>query len=318
MALKSSPLAPVRRLVRATADGETSAQGVAYDFRRPTKLNREHVRALQMSYETFARRLTTLLTSGLRQVCQVSLVAIEHQSYEEYIATLSPTTILSVLDMDPVPGTALFEFSVPTALACVDYLLGGPGGEQPTRQLTELETTLLRGLIDQMLSVLRYALESTLAAEPVLRSIEFNPQFVQVVSATDGVIVGSFQMRVGNQTCVATLCIPFASVQPRLQVANDRRSQTPAERHAAEVNGEQVRAALGGVPVDVALTFEPIKLTPEQIFQLGPGDVVPLTHRVTTPLAVESGGITFAHALAGRQGSRLAGLIVGNDRENQK
>ena len=79
------------------------------------KLSRDHIRALQMSHETYARRVTTLLTSGLRQICQVNLVAIEHQSYEEYIATLAPTTILSVLDMGNMPGTALFEFSVPTA-----------------------------------------------------------------------------------------------------------------------------------------------------------------------------------------------------------
>ncbi len=314
----SASLAPVRSLGRQPSDKEGSSHPVAYDFRRPTKLSREHVRALQMSYETYARRVTTLLTSGLRQLCQVSLVAIEHQSYEEYIASLESTTILSVLDLGPMPGTALFEFSVSTALACVDYLLGGPGGEQPTRQLTDLETTLLRGLIEQMLSVLRYALDPTLGAEPVLRSIEFNPQFVQAVSASDGVIVGSFQMRVGNQSCVATLCIPFASVQPRLQISNDRRSHTPAERKAAEQNAIQVRSALGGVPVDVSLSFEPIQLTPDQIVRLEPGDVITLKHRVTTPLAVESGGITFAHALAGRQGSRLAGLVVGDNRENHK
>jgi flagellar motor switch protein FliM len=269
-----------------------------------------------MCYETYARRVTTLLTSGLRQLCQVSLVAIEHQSYEEYIATLAPTTILSVLDMGPLPGTALFEFSVPTALACVDYLLGGPGGDQPTRQLTDLESGLLRNLIEQMLSVLRYAVEPTIGLDPVLRSIEFNPQFVQAAGASDGVIVGSFQMRVGNQVCVSTLCIPFASLLPRLKVGKEGRAQTAAEQQSERLAAQQVRAALGNVPVEVSLSFIPVQLTPNQIVRLEPGDVINLQHRVTTPLVVQSGGITFAHALAGRQGSRLAGLVVGNDRRN--
>ena len=284
-----------------------------YDFRRPTKLTRDHLRALQMSYETFARRLTTLLTTGLRQVCQVSLVAIEHQSYEEYIANLSTPTILSVLEMGPLPGNALFEFSVPTGLACVDHLLGGPGGEQPVRQLTDLENGLLRKLIEQMLSVLKYALEPTVGAEPTLKALEFNPQFVQAAGATDSVIVGSFSMKVGNETCVSTLCIPFASLLPRLAGGTDTKPKTPAERAASELAAGQVRHALGGVPVDVHLSFEPVQLTPAQIIGLAPGDVIPLRHRVTTPLAVESGGITFAHALAGRQGSRLAGLVVSHD-----
>jgi flagellar motor switch protein FliM len=125
-------------------------------------------------------------------------------------------------------------------------------------------------------------------------------------------------MKVGNQACVSTLCIPFASLLPRLQDGKDRKSQTPAERAASQLNAEQVRRALGGVPVDVALAFEPVTLTPAQIIALAPGDVVPLRHRVSQPLAVESGGVTFAHALAGRQGSRLAGLVVSNGNKEIK
>lgn len=308
---QSASLAPVRRLTRR--DNDAGDRVVPYDFRRPAKLSRDHLRALQMSYETFARRLTTLLTTGLRQVCQVSLVAIEHQSYEEYIANLSTPTLVSVLDMGQLPGTSLFEFSVPAGLACVDYLLGGPGGDQPVRQLTDLETGLLRGLIEQMLGVLKYCLEPTIGGEPSLKALEFNPQFVQAAGSTDAMIVGSFGMKIGNQSCVGTLAIPFASVLPRLQGGTDRKAKTPAERAAGELAAGQVRHALGGVPVDVALAFEPVQLTPAQIIGLAPGDVIPLRHRVTTPLAVESGGITFAHALAGRQGSRLAGLVVSKD-----
>jgi flagellar motor switch protein FliM len=282
------------------------------------KLSRDHIRALQMSHETYARRVTTLLTSGLRQICQVNLVAIEHQSYEEYIATLAPTTILSVLDMGDMPGTALFEFSVPTALACVDYMLGGPGGEQPTRQLTDLETGLLRNLIEQMLGVLGYALEPTIGLKPTLRTIEFNPQFIQAAGASDGMVVSSFQMRVGNQTCVSTLCIPFGSLLPRLQIGREGRVQSAAERVAQENSARQVRQALGGVPVGVSLSFQPVQLTPDQIIRLEPGDVISLKHRVTTPLEIQSGGVTFAHALAGRQGSRLAGLVVSNEREKKQ
>lgn len=268
-----------------------------------------------MSYETFARRLSTLLTSGLRQICQVSLVAIEHQSYEEYIATLDPMVILSVLDIEPLPGTAILAMSVPTALACVDYMLGGPGGEQPTRQLTDIETGLLRSLIEQMLGVLRYASESTTGMSPVLRTIEYNPQFVQAAGASDGMIVTSFDMRVGSELCVATLCIPFASILPRLQAGRERRAATAAERQAHETAAAQMRAALGKVPVEVNVCFDAIELTAVQIGRLEPGDVISLHHRVTSPLKVESAGTTFARALAGRQGSRLAGLVVSTQGE---
>jgi flagellar motor switch protein FliM len=289
----------------------------SYDFRRPTKLSRDHTRALQISFETFARRLSTQLTTGLRQVCQVNLVAIEQQTYEEYVGGLSPTTILSVLNLDPLPGSGIFEFSVPTALACVDYLLGGPGGEQPTRTLTDLELPLLRGLIEQMLGVLRYSLEAT-GIEPSLNAIEYNPQFLQAASPTDLFVVCSFEMQIGNQLCLATLCMPLASIMPRLQTKTDRRASTTAEQLAMQHTAERVRTALVGAPIQVSVRFDSVQLTPGQLVSLVPGDVLPLNHRVTTPLAVEAGGRTFGYALAGRSGTRLAGLVVATPKEKQQ
>lgn len=314
MALTSVDSSGARARLRSAP---TRGGASAYDFRRPTKLSREHTRTLQICYETFARRLTTQLTSGLRQVCQVSLVAIEQQSYEEYVAGLAATTIVSVLTMEPLAGNAILEFSVPTALACVDYLLGGPGGEQPTRTLTDIETTLLKGVIDQMLGVLKFSLEASIGADPVLSSIEYNPQFVQAASGTDTMVVGSFEMRIGDQVCLATLCVPFASLLPKLPTGRERRGASAAERAALEQTANRVRAAIGGAPIDVVVHFEPVTLTPAQLVALVPGDVIPLGHRVTTPLAVEAGGQTFAYALAGRQGSRLAGLVVGTSRERK-
>jgi flagellar motor switch protein FliM len=269
---------------------------------------------LQLAYETFARRLSTQLTTGLRQICQVNLVAIEQQTYEEYVAGLSQTTILSVLDLDPLPGTGVLEFSVPTALACVDYLLGGPGGDQPTRPLTDLETPLLRGLIDQMLAVLRYALES-IEINPSLAAIEYNPQFLQAASSSEVFVVGSFEMRIGNQVCLATLCLPLASIMPRLQTKSDRRPTTAAEQQSAAQTAAKLRAALSAAPIQVSVRFASLQLSPAQIVSLIPGDVLPLNHRVTTPLTVEAGGSTFAHALAGRSGTRLAGLVVATPKE---
>ncbi|MDQ1691244.1 MAG: flagellar motor switch protein FliM [Pseudonocardiales bacterium] len=267
-----------------------------------------------MSYETFARRLSTQLTTGLRQLCQVNLVAIEQQTYEEYVAGLSQTTILSVVDIDPLPGTGILEFSVPTALACVDYLLGGPGGEQPTRPLTDLETPLLRGLIEQMLTVLRYALEPVGIA-PVLSGIEYSPQFLQAAGATDMFVVGSFEMRIGNQVCLATLCLPLASIMPRLQTKSDRKPTTAAEQLVAKESTARLRTALSGAPIQVSVRFRPVHLSSDQLVSLQPGDLLELNHRLTAPLAVQAGGRTFAHALAGRSGTRLAGLIVTTPKE---
>src|SRR4051794_14985433 len=119
---------------------------VAYDFRRPTKLSREHVRMLQMAFETFARRLTTVFTSGLRQVCQVTIIEINQQTYDEYVSGLATPTLLVPITLPPLEGTGVLELSLPVALAAIDHMLGGPGGTQQTRALTDIESGLFRGL----------------------------------------------------------------------------------------------------------------------------------------------------------------------------
>jgi flagellar motor switch protein FliM len=82
---------------------------VPYDFRRPIKLSREHVRTLQLAFETFARGVGTLLTNRLRVESQVTLLAIEQLTYDEYVAMLNNPTVLCTFTADPLPGHMLFD-----------------------------------------------------------------------------------------------------------------------------------------------------------------------------------------------------------------
>jgi flagellar motor switch protein FliM len=288
-----------------------------YDFRRPTKLSREHVRMLQIAYETFARQYATLLTTSLRSVSQITLVSIEQLTYDEYIASLSSPTIVAMVSLDPLPGTAILEFSLSTALVSIDHMLGGPGGDQPMRPLTDIETPLLQGLLERVLGELRYAFESIVSVRPRLLGIEYNPQFVQAGVASDPVIVASFEMRVGAEECVATICLPFGAIFTKLQGERSDAPLSEEQRGARDVAQRNVIAGLEAAPLEVAVQFQPIRVRPRDLIDLQPGDVVPLGHAVTTPLAVTAAGITFAHAVPGSQGTRLACLVVAPPTEDE-
>jgi flagellar motor switch protein FliM len=289
-----------------------------YDFRRPTKLSREHIRTLQIAYETFARQFTTILTTSLRAVSQVTLLSIEQFTYDEYISSLSSPTIVAKLSLEPLPGTAIAELSLNTAMTSIDHLLGGSGGPQPERPLTEIETPLLQSLLGRMLGELRYALEGIASVRPQLIGIEYNPQFVQAGGASDPVIVGSFEMRVGASECVFTLCMPLGMIFPKLQGDRADVQLSPAQRAAREAAHRNLAASMESVPLDVAVRFQPMRMRPEDLINLRPGDVVTLNHPATQPLAVTTAGMTFAHAVPGSQGSRLACLIVAPAKEEDR
>ncbi|HSF27033.1 MAG TPA: flagellar motor switch protein FliM [Actinomycetes bacterium] len=282
-----------------------------YDFRRPTKLSREHVRSLQILCETFGRRWSTLLTTSLRAVCGVSLLSIEQLTYDEYVSALSTPTVMNLLSVEPIPGTGVIEISLPSAMATIDHLLGGPGGEnQPARHLTEIETALLHGVLTRVLGELTYAFESLLPMRPELTGIEYNPQFAQAAAASDMVIVASFEMRIGALESVATLCLPFAGVVARLESSHGHGVVTDRERRAREQAAVALASGLETVPVDVSVRFQPVPLTPAELVALAVGDVLPLRHPTSAPLAVTAADVVFAHAVPGSQGKRLACLVV--------
>jgi flagellar motor switch protein FliM len=288
-----------------------------YDFRRPTKLSREHVRTLQMAYETFARQYTTLLTSTLRVVSQVTLVSIEQLTYDEYIPALESPTVMAMVALDPLPGTTIFEFSLNTAMACVDHLLGGSGGRQPQRPLTEIETPLIHRLLDRVFRELSYAVAPITEIRPRLVGMEYNPQFAQTAAASDAMIVASFEMRVGAEECVATICMPFGSIFPKLRGEPGGPALTDAQRLARDIALRDVTAGLNGAPIEVAVRFNAVRMHPADLVALRPGDIVQIGHPITAPLAVTSAGRTFAHAVAGSSGQRLACLVVAPPKEDQ-
>jgi flagellar motor switch protein FliM len=295
---------------RISRRGSKSSGPEPYDFRRPTKLSREHIRTLQIAYETFARQYTTILTTTLRAVSQVSLLSIEQLTYDEYIASLSSPTIVAMFSIDPLPGTAILEFSLSTAMACIDHMLGGSGGPQPQRPLTDIEAPLLHGLIDRTLGELRYAFETIVTLKPQMTTIEYNPQFAQAGATSDAVIVASFEMRVGSEECVATICLPFGSILPKLQSDPSATVLSEAQRLAREVAYRNVVLGLEGAPIEVTVQFQSVRMHPVDLVGLQPGDVVPLTHPTSAPLAVTTAGITFAFAVPGAKGNRLACLVV--------
>jgi flagellar motor switch protein FliM len=313
-----SPSAPSASRPPGRMSRRNGAAGpTAYDFRRPIKLSREHVRTLQMAFETYARSCGTLLTTRLRVVSNVMLAGVEQLTYEEYIASLNNPTVVAVVTIDPLPGSILLEMSSSAAMTSIDHMLGGPGGAQPERPLTEVEMPLLRGLLERMLGELRYAFEQLVDIEPRLKEIEYNAQFLRSHQPGDAVVIASFDMKIGTEECVASICMPFTTILPVLE-RETAVELTTAERNAKTIALRNLTAGLTAAPIDVAVRFQPIRMRTDDIVDLQPGDVVPLGHPTSQPLEVTVNGTTFAHAVPGNQGARLACLVVPSPKEEKR
>ncbi|MBM2617368.1 flagellar motor switch protein FliM [Actinoplanes sp. LDG1-06] len=306
----------------ARTPGRLSRRGqgggpTAYDFRKPIKLSREHIRTLQIAFETYARSCGTLLTTRLRAVSNVTLASIEQLNYDEYVAALNNPTVIAVVVLDPLPGSALMEIATSASMTAIDHMLGGPGGAQPERPLTEVEMPLLRGLLERMLGELRYGFETLVDMSPKLKEIEYNAQFLRAHQPGDACVIASFDMKIGAEETMHTICLPFNTILPVLS-----RTETvvlsDAERAAKDLAMRNLTAGLSSAPLDVAVRFQPIRMRTDDIVDLRPGDVVPLGHPTSQPLEVTVNETVFAHAVPGNQGARLACLVVPTPKESPK
>ena len=282
-----------------------------YDFRRPVQLSRENSRTLLIAFETFARQATTVMTSSLREVSHIELASVEQRTYTEYVESIGYLTYMTVFSVEPLQQSAVLQLPLVVTMACVDRLLGGPGtGEQPARPLTDLESTVVRGLLERLVSEVRYAFASIVPLEPRVTGVEYSPQLAQVAQASDAMVVARFVLRQGEEEHPLTLCLSFAGLLPYLK-ANDA-ADTVSDRDRVLRAEASARLADGfrEVPVDVTVRFRPTDADPLELSGLRVGDVVKLNHPAEAPLDVMAADVVFAHATAGSQGRRLAALVV--------
>jgi len=296
---------------QATADKRRRrGEARTYDFRRPVRLAREHAHILRVAMQTFARQSSTLLTTSLRVVCQVSSSRLEELSYDEYLSDVHEQTVCAVLTMEPWQGRALLTFDTTTLLTIVDHQLGGPGGDdQPDRPLTDIEQALIRQVLIRMLRELSYALEPIGKVNPVLQVLESNAGFVQAAAPTDPVVIARLDLSIGSHNAQASLCLPFTMLAPGL-AALSNSSDAEEKARARMAAAQRTQRRLVDVEVPVAVRFDPVRMPSSLIGRLEVGDVVQLNHRTSRPLSVTSASTTFAKAVPGASGRTLAVLIV--------
>jgi flagellar motor switch protein FliM len=289
---------------------------VPYDFRRPIQLSREHQRILQLSFDHFARQATTIFTSTLRCICQVTVKSIEQRSYAEYVESLGSMTYLTSFSTEPMPGQGVVELPLSVVMSSLDHMLGGPGSaSQPQRQLSDIESNVITGLVSMLLEGLRYSLSEFVVVDPVVTGVEYSPQFAQVASSGDVMVAVGLETKIGDHTHTMSVCLSFNGLLPHLTaavapapVSNRERTQ---RAQAAVLMDRQFRE----VPVDVAVRFRSTALGPGSFADLRTGDVLRLGHPASAPLDVAVEETIFAHATPGTRGSRLAALIVATPKE---
>lgn len=283
-----------------------------YDFRRPDKFSKEHLRSLRILHESFARMLGSSLTSYLSAGVQVRLTMLEQGTYDEYIQSLPTPTVIYVVGLAPLPGQAVVELNLPVARVVIDRLLGGTGAPTPrTGEMTEIEMALLKTIGQFILSSLREAWANVVPLRPTMQEPVLSPELAQFATMAEATVMLVLEVSVFKVTGTISMCIPYQVLQPVLdsltsQVWLGGTQTRSSENDSREQMGERISQVTLPVTVELGTT----DMTVETLLSLQEGTVLRLGTNANGPLAIRVDDRVKFMGQAGLSGKSLAVQIV--------
>ncbi len=283
-----------------------------YDFKRPDKFSKEQIRTVSIMHETFARLTTTSLSAQLRSLVQVHVASVDQLTYEEFIRSIPNPTTLGVINMDPLKGNAIIEIDPAITFSIIDRLFGGQGeGTKVTRDLTEIEHSVMEGIIVRILGNVREAWSQVIDLRPRLGQIETNPQFAQIVPPTEMVVLVTLETKVGEVEGMMNFCIPYLTIEPIISKLSAQYWYSSVRRGTTTENLNILRERLSSIAVDIVAEIGRIDLTVRDVLNLRVGDVVRLQNtRVGDPMYLKIGNRPKFLCKPGQVRNKLAVQIL--------
>ncbi|MBN1522445.1 MAG: flagellar motor switch protein FliM [Candidatus Aureabacteria bacterium] len=312
----------VDALLTAVGDGElpvdedtgeeTTGKIVSrYDFRRPDIVSKDQMRTLQMLHKTFCRYLSTTLSTYLRTVIEVNLVAVDQLTYGEFNMSLSNPTYISIFSLEPLEGRGVLEINPVLVFSLIDRLLGG-AGYPPTevRVLTDIEQSIIDRVIKIFIEGLNQAWKHVADFNFRVTDSEVNPQFVQVVAPGETVILVTLEMKAGESSGIISLCFPFIFIEPIMSRLSAQHLMAATKKRTEENKSDSIKKNLEKSQLLVSCKLGEKPLTIREILELKKGDVIVLDSKVTSRLIVEIQGKEKFLGIPGIIGKKKAVRIM--------
>lgn len=282
-----------------------------YDFSRPAKFAKDHLRTLEIIYEHYGRLVSTMLPAHLRTSCQVEVINSEAVSYSEFSNALSNPILLSVLDFYPLKGSVVMEMSANIGYAIVDRLLGGQGNSlAKEREFTEIELAIIERIlslfVDEMIEPWRNVVELS----PRLEKIETNPQFAHVISPNEIIALVTLSLQIGNVEGLMNICIPYITLEPIIDKLNTKYWFSTIKETSIEVYSHFIERQIefSKIPIRAILGRADIRVI--DFVNLQPGDIIQLDQRVDEQIEVQVGNIPKFFAKAGLSSGRNSVMVA--------
>jgi len=250
---------------------------VTYELGSQDRIIRGRMPTLDMINERFIRYLRISMFNMLRRTVEVSIVGVNMIKFSEYVRGLFMPTSLNLVGIEPLRGTGLFVIDPNLVFAIVDNFFGGDGRYHTRiegREFTPTENRVVQLLLDLLFNDLERSWKPVMELHFNYLNSEINPQFANIVSPTEVVVVTKFKLDLEGGGGEFHVVMPYSMLEPIRELLD-----TGMQTDQVDVNhrwSNSLKDELFHAPVEVDCTMCNVKLTLAEVLDLNEGDVIPI------------------------------------------
>lgn len=296
-------------LLQALSSGELDVEDMKesdekqvknYDFKRPAKFSKEHLRTLEIIFEHYGRLLSTNLPVYLRKNVQVNVASSETVTFSEFTNALSNPVILGIINFNPMQGNIIMELQSNLGYAMIDRMLGGYGNPlDKNRDFSEIELSIIDKIMVSCMDLLRDPWKNVVEIDPFMERIETNPQFAQVISPNEMIAIVTLNVKIGEVEGFMNVCLPFLTLEDIMDKLNTKFWFSTMAEVEDEGYQENIEALLRRVDIPVKAVLGKSVISVMDFASLQIGDIIRLDTKVDEEMEIYTGNLRKFTALPG-------------------
>lgn len=289
-----------------------------YDFKRPAKFSKEHLRTLEIIHEHYGRLLATNLPVYLRKNIQVTVASSETVTFSEFTNALSNPVILGIINFQPLGGNIILDLAANLGFAIIDRMLGGKGVPlEKNRDFSEIEMTIIEKIMIIAIQLMREPWRNVLDVTPMLERIETNPQFAQIIAPNEMIAIVTLNMKIGDVEGFMNVCLPYFTLESIMDKLNTKYWFSTMQDASDEHYQLYIESLIKRVDIPVKVNMGTSAISITDFINLQIGDIIRLDSSVESELDVYVGNIKKFKAVPGTEKDKYAAQITSVIREEE-
>ena len=286
-----------------------------YNFRRPDKFSKEHLRGLQDIHREFARQLEMNLTAYLSLPIEIDVVSVDQLTYDEFTHSMPESIAIGLLELTPLPNQVLLGINFEILSSIVDRMLGGVC-EDMSHEMTDIEESLAKQFIKRTVNTLETSWAHVVPVKGTVDALATNYQNVQVASPGEIVALITFEIQIASKYFgLMSLCYPYPVLENILGHLSTQRIFHTKGIVATTEERQKMIEKLNTSNIDISVLFGTTDITAQDFLDLKVGDVIRLDNKVTDDLIVKINGEKKFFACPGTLKDKVCVKI--NERYNE-